>query len=528
MRDFQLPGRSPLRVTDAAAATSHPLATLAAIETMRSGGNAMDAAVAAAAVLAVVEPQSTGIGGDCFVIFAPKGGSRLVAYNGSGRAPKAASLDWYVERGFDSIPLFGPHAVTVPGAIDAWDRLIADHGSRELGQLLQPAIHYAENGYVVLDRIAYDWAHNVGKLSADPHAARILLPWGRAPQAGERHRQPQLAATLRRIAASGREGFYAGPVAEDMVKRLKALGGLHALEDFAEAAGEYVEPLRATYRGVDICQIPPNNQGLTALLMLNILAGFDMSGLDPLAAPRLHLEIEAGRLAYRDRDALIADPSKVAVPVETLLSAAYAERLRAEIDPRRRLQDLPPALLRKSDTIYLSVVDRDRNAVSFINSTYFSFGSGVVAPETGITLQNRGASFRLDPAHPNRIAPGKRPMHTIMPGMAMKDGRALMPFGVMGGDFQPFGHVHFLTNLLDFGMDPQAALDAARVFPSGDVVEAERGLSRRTITGLQERGHQVMVAEEPHGGGQAILIDWDAGTLTAGSDPRKDGCALGY
>ncbi len=528
MRDFQLPGRSPLRVADAAAATSHPLATLTAVETMKAGGNAIDAAVAAAAVLAVVEPQSTGIGGDCFVIYAPKGGSRLIAYNGSGRAPKAANLDWYASHGFDAIPLFGPHAVTVPGAIDAWARLVADHGSRELGQLLQPAIGYAEEGYLVLDRVAYDWARNVAKLSADPHAARLLLPWGRAPAPGERHRQPQLAATLRRIAKQGRDGFYGGPVAEDMVNRLKALGGLHTLEDFAAAAGEYVEPVRASYRGVEVCQIPPNNQGLTALLMLNILSGFDVSGFDPLGAPRLHLEIEAGRLAYRDRDALIADPTKVPVPVEALLSAPYAARLRAEIDPERRLAALPPALLRKNDTIYLSVVDRDRNAVSFINSTYFSFGSGVVAPESGVVLQNRGASFRLDPAHPNRIEPGKRPMHTIMPGMALKEGRALMPFGVMGGDFQPFGHVHFLTNLLDFAMDPQAALDAARVFPSGEVVEAERGVSGRAIAGLQDRGHQVMIADEPHGGGQAILIDWEAGTLTAGSDPRKDGCALGY
>lgn len=528
MRDFQLPGRSPLRVADAAAATSHPLATLAAVETMKAGGNAVDAAVAASAVLAVVEPQSTGIGGDCFVIYAPKGGSRLIAYNGSGRAPKAASLHWYRAHGFDEIPAFGPHAVTVPGAIDAWARLVADHGSRELGQLLEPAIRYAEEGYIVADRVAHDWARNLGKLSADPHAARILLPWGRAPMPGERHRQPQLAATLRRIGRQGREGFYAGPVAEDMVKRLKALGGLHSLEDFAEAAGEYVEPVRTSYRGVEVCQIPPNNQGLTALLMLNILSGFDVAGFEPLGAARLHLEIEAGRLAYRDRDALIADPDKVPVPVDALLSPAYAARLRAEIDPERRLETLPPALLRKHDTIYLSVVDRDRNAVSFINSTYFSFGSGVVAPESGVVLQNRGASFRLDPAHPNRIEPGKRPMHTIMPGMAMKDGRALMPFGVMGGDFQPFGHVHFLTNLLDFAMDPQGALDAARVFPSGDVVEAERGLSRRAIAGLQDRGHQVMMAEEPHGGGQAILIDWEAGTFTAGSDPRKDGCALGY
>jgi gamma-glutamyltranspeptidase/glutathione hydrolase len=528
MRDFQLPGRSPVRAAEAAAATSHPLATLTAIEVLRDGGNAIDAAVAAAAVLAVVEPQSTGIGGDGFMLYAPRGGSRVIAFNGSGRAPEAATLDWYLEREFESIPIYGPHAVTVPGLVDMWARIVADHGTRELGTLLHPAIRYAEDGYIVHDRVAFDWASCADLLAVDPNATRILMPQGRPPRAGERHRQPELAQTLRRVAEKGRDGFYAGPVAEDMVGHLRALGGLHTLEDFAATRGDYVQPIHTAYRDVDIYQMPPNNQGITALVMLNLLSGFSLGDLDPVGADRLHLELEAGRLAYRDRNALIADPSRVAVPVDELLSKDYAARLRSHIDIERAATELPPPLLRKSDTVYLCVVDRDRNVVSLINSIYHSFGSGVVSPKTGVVLQNRGASFRLDPKHPNCIAPGKRPMHTIMPGMAMRDGRPLAPFGVMGGDYQPFGHVHFLTNLIDFGMDPQAALDCSRVFYSADMVEVERGVRGDVIAGLQRKGHRVLVAEEPLGGGQAILVDWQAGTLTAGSDPRKDGCALGY
>jgi gamma-glutamyltranspeptidase/glutathione hydrolase len=528
MRDFQLPGRSPIRVSEAAAATSHPLATLTAIETMRAGGNAIDAAIAAAAVLAVVEPQSTGIGGDGFMLYAPGGGSNVIAFNGSGRSPKAATIDWYRERGFSEVPRFGHHSVTVPGLVDAWARIVADHGSRGLDELLQPAIRYAEEGFIVADRVAYDWSRVAERLAGHPHAHRLLLHQGRAPRAGARHRHPQLAATLRTIAAKGRDGFYLGPVAEDIVSHLRSLGGLHTLEDFAETKGSFVEPVHAAYRGIDIYQLPPNNQGMTALLMLNILSGFDFAGLAPFEAERLHLMIEAGRLAYRDRDALIGDPDQVKVPVDVLLSRGYADRLRAEIDPRRTLRELAPPLLQPADTIYLTVVDRDRNAVSFINSVYSSFGSGVVAPESGVWLQNRGASFRLDPAHPNALAPRKRPMHTIMPGLALKDGRAMMPFGVMGGDFQPFGHVHLLTNMLDFGMDPQAALDGPRVFPWHGLVELEHGITAKTAAALAAKGHSCVAAGAPHGGGQAIVIDWQAGTLTAGSDPRKDGCALGY
>lgn len=528
MRDFQFPGRSPVRATGAMAATSHPLATLAAIDMLRSGGNAMDAAVTAAAVQCVVEPQSTGIGGDCFVLYAPKGEGNVVAFNGSGRSPAAATLDWYRERGFEAIPESGPHAVTIPGAIDAWCRLLNDHGRKGIDAALAPAIRYAEQGYVVHDRVAFDWAEKVDLLAGDEAAARIYLKDGAAFRSGDRHVQPELAATLKTIAAKGRSGFYEGAVAEDLVSRLKALGGLHTLEDFAAARGDYVQPISTHYRGHDIYQMPPNNQGLTALIMLNILSGFDLGSLDPDGAARLHLELEAGRLAYRDRDTYFGDQDKVHVPVADLLSMNYAARLRSAISPDRAMTDLPAVPLRPSDTVYISVVDADRNAVSFINSIYMSFGSGVVGPKSGVVLQNRGNSFRLIEGHPNAIAPGKRPMHTIMPGMAVKDGRVMMPFGVMGGGYQPFGHVHLVTNLVDFAMDPQQAIDAPRVYYQNGMVEAERGVAASVVEGLQRRGHSVTTTPEPLGGGQTVLIDWEKGTLTGASDPRKDGCAIGY
>jgi gamma-glutamyltranspeptidase / glutathione hydrolase len=381
---------------------------------------------------------------------------------------------------------------------------------------------------VVHDRVAFDWAESMAVLRDDKAAARIFLPHGVAPKAGDLHVQPELAATLRLIASQGRDGFYIGPVAEDMASHLRALGGLHTLEDFAATRGDYVAPISTHYSGYEVHQMPPNNQGLTALLMLNILSGFRLGKLDPLGAERLHLEVEVGRLAYRDRDRFIADQEQVAVPTRDLLSARHADQLRALIDPERAMTDLPHVDLPKGDTVYISVVDRDRNAVSFINSTYHSFGSGIVTPHTGIVLQNRGSSFSLDPRHPNCIAPGKRPMHTIMPGMTTCDGKVVMPFGVMGGGYQPFGHVHLLTNMLDFGMDPQAALDAPRVFYDADLLEAERGVPAEAIEGLRRRGHRLEIPYEPHGGGQAIWIDWHKGTLTGASDPRKDGCALGY
>lgn len=510
------------------AATSHPVATAAAIDMLRSGGNAMDAAVCAAAVQAVVEPQSTGIGGDCFVLFSKGGDDNIITYNGSGRAPAAANIDWYKSRKYEELPTYGVHAVSIPGAIDAWCQMLEDHGRKGIDAALAPAIHYAENGYVVHDRVAFDWASCLELLKSDETSSRIFLPGGLAPRAGDVHKQPQLAHTLRRIARQGRAGFYEGEVAADIVGRLKELGGLHSLEDFAANKGNYTQSVTTDYRGHTVHQMPPNNQGLTALLMLNILSKSDLAKLDPTGAARLHLEIEAGRLAYRDRDRFIGDQDFAKVPVEQLLSEEYAAKLFAEIDPKKAMKRLPEVKMKMSDTVYISIVDRDRNAVSFINSIYHSFGSGITSPQSGVVLQNRGSSFRLDPDHPNSLQPGKRPMHTIMPGMVTKYGRAVMPFGVMGGDYQPFGHVHLLTNLFVFGMDPQAALDSARVFYENGRITTEHNISPSTIAGLEMLGHKTVRADEPLGGGQAVLIDWEKGTLTGASDPRKDGCAIGY
>jgi gamma-glutamyltranspeptidase / glutathione hydrolase len=526
LRDFELPGRSPAMAMNGMAATHNPHATRTAIEVLTSGGTAIDAAVAAAAVLAVVEPQQTGIGGDCFVIMARNGTDDIVAYNGSGRTPRAMPPDFASAAG--ALEDLSPHAVTVPGAIDAWTRLVADHGRKEMAELLAPAIAFARDGFPVHPRVAHDWAIEEPRLRRDPNATRILLPRGRAMRAGEVFRNPGLAEALALIAAKGRAGFYEGPVAEDMVSYLRGLGGHHSRADFATAAGEYVTPLRTSYRGLEVCQIPPNNQGVTALLMLNILEGFDLARLAPMSAEHLHLEIEAGRLAYRDRDAFVCDSHSAAFPAQEILSKDYAARLRREIREDRAMDHLPSALLRKSDTVYVTVVDRDRNAVSLINSVYWGFGSTRVTPAFGIVLQNRGLGFSADPTHPNAIGPAKRPLHTIMPGLALEGGRPVLSYGVMGGDYQPFGHVHVLTGIVDFGLDPQEAIDQARVFHFQNETQAERGVPVAAVEGLQRRGHLVVPAPDPLGGGQMIRIDWSEGVLIGGSDSRMDGCALGY
>ena len=511
------------------AATSQPLATMTALDVLKAGGNAVDAAIAACAVLGVVEPQSTGLGGDCFALYAPQGRIPPIAINGSGPAPLAANVERLGELGLDQIEDQSPHAVTVPGAVDAWSQLLADHGSKDFAELLQPAIRYAENGYAVSPRIAMDWAANEEKLSACPNAKRIFLPNGHAPCAGEIHRQPELANSLKAIAKDGRDAFYLGAVGEDIVAHLRSLGSLMTAEDFAQYRAQYVEPIKANYRGYEIFECPPNGQGIVALIMLNILQGFDMAALDPNGTERLHLEAEATRLAYRDRAAFIADPDAVEVASALLLSPAYAEGLRALIARDSAMAALPaPGETEHRDTVYLTVVDGERNAISFINSTFHAFGSGICAPKSGVILQNRGTSFVLDAGHPNCIAPGKRPLHTIIPGMLCEGERAIMPFGVMGGHYQATGHAHFLTNFIDFGMDPQEALDAPRAFHFEGELTLENGISQATSAALAELGHQVEVAKVPIGGGQAIYIDWQRGTLTGGSDPRKDGCALGY
>ena len=529
MRNFEKPSRSVVVSREAMAATSHPSATLTAIRILAAGGNAMDAAVAACAVQCVVEPGSTGIGGDCFALLSPGGSSEVIAFNGSGRTPAALTRHWFVERGMKEVERHSPGAVTIPGAIDAWTRLHADHGRLPFDQVLAPAIRFAEEGYAISPRVHRDWSLEENLLSRDATAARTFLPRGRAPRIGEVHRQPELAATLRLIARHGRDAFYTGPVAEDMVDYLRGLGGLHTMEDFAAAGGDYVTPIKSEFRGHDIYECPPNGQGVIALMILNILSRFEAEG-DPQSADRLHIEIEATRLAYAARDALLADPEKAHVPVSELLSDAAADRLAGMIDLKRARTDLPPFQMpRHPDTVYISVVDRDRNAVSFINSIFDSFGTGLVSPRSGIVLHNRGQSFSLEPDHPNVVAPQKRPLHTIIPGMVVRNGRVEMPFGVMGGYYQAMGHAHLISKVFDFGMDIQEAIDLPRVVPvSGSVkLEAEHTLSPGVAAELQRRGFEIIAAEDPIGGAQAIRIDWENGTLTGGSESRKDGCALG-
>ncbi len=530
MRDLHLPGRSPVYATQAMAATSMPAATLTALDVLRAGGNAMDAAVAAAAVLGVIEPHSTGIGGDCFCLW-KQPGRPVVAMNGSGRAPAAAGIGWFEQHGIAALDERGPHAVTIPGAVGAWEALLAAHGTRGLDEALQPAIRFAAEGWPVHHRVATDWAEAAPKLRQNGAAA--FLPGGQPPRPGDVFVQPALAETLRTLARQGARGFYEGAVAEDMVATLRARGGLHTAEDFAagRTAAEFVQPIHQAWRGCEVWQCPPNGSGLIALMMLGILDGF-ATAADPLAPERLHRHVEAARLAFRDRNAFLADPAHADVPVARLLDPAYLAGLHALIDPARAMTNLPrageAALPRHRDTVYLCVVDRDGNVCSFINSLYQSFGSGILAERSGVMLHNRGAGFVVRRGHPNCIAGGKRPMHTIIPGMLTKDGEAVMPFGVMGGHFQPMGQTLFLTNLLEYGLDIQAALDLPRLFPYGGQLEVERGIPQATVDALAALGHGPIEIERPHGGGQAIWIDHARGTLVGGSDPRKDGMALGY
>ncbi len=530
MRDLHLPGRSPVYATHAMAATSMPAATLTALDVLRDGGNAMDAAVAAAAVLAVIEPQSTGIGGDCFCLYAASG-KPVVALNGSGRAGAGYTVDWFEERGITAIDETSAHAVTIPGSIGGWEKLLAAHGTRGLDSLLQPAIRFAEEGWPVHHRVAYDWAMAAGKLRKNE--ATPFLPGGQAPKPGDLFANKPLAATLRTIAAEGSRGFYEGAAAADMVAALRSRGGLQTEADFAagRTAAEFVEPIHARWRGHEVWQCPPNGSGLLVLMMLGILEGFEPAG-DPLSVERLHRHIEAARLVYRDRNAFLADPAQADVPVAHLTSSEYLAGLRVLIDPARAMPHMPAPgeamLPPHRDTVYLCVVDRDGNACSFINSLFESFGTGILGPQSGVMLQNRGFGFRVERGHPNCIAPNKRPMHTILPGMLTKDGQAVMPFGVMGGHFQPMGQTLVLSNLLEYGLDIQQAIDLPRLFPYQGGLEIERGIPADVIAALERMGHVIRRIEKPHGGGQAIWIDRARGVLVGGSDPRKDGMALGY
>jgi gamma-glutamyltranspeptidase/glutathione hydrolase len=503
--------------------------------------------VTAAAVLSVVEPTMNGIGGDLFAIVYDAKTKTLSALNASGRSGAAATPAFFAGRKLTSIPYRGELSVSVPGVVDGWSELLSRHGTVTLAQAVAPAIGYARDGYAVAEVLAWQWADAASTLARDPAAARTFLIDGRAPKPGEIFRNPNLAASLQAIAKGGRDAFYRGELAARITKDLQARDGLLTAADFAAHRSDWVQTISTSYRGYDVHEMPPNTQGIVALEMLNILEGFDLKAMGHNSGAYLHHLVEAKRIAFADRDAHLAAPESVkAESINLMLSKDYAAARRKEIDPVRSARDYKPGSggvigdrpaperlglnIREAlgDTIYLTVADRHGNVVSLIQSIYESFGAGIVAGDTGIVLHNRGSQFSLDPSHPNAIAPRKRPFHTLVPAMVLKDGKPWLSFGVMGGDMQPQGHVQVLINLIDFGMNVQEAGEAPRFRHTTNGLALESAIAPEARFHLDGRGHRLISSIGVFGGFQGILIDPKTGVLMGGSDPRKDGLAIGY
>jgi gamma-glutamyltranspeptidase/glutathione hydrolase len=523
--------RSAVLARHGMVATSQPLASMAGLQVLMDGGNAADAAVTVAAMLNVVEPMSTGVGGDCFALVFEAQTGQVTALNGSGRAPTAFTLEEAQRLGLGEIPLEGPLPVTVPGTVSGWEALLGRFGTMTLADCLAPAIATAKDGFPVTELISAAWQSNIDKLAEESEASRVYLP---APRPGELHRQPDLAHTLRTIAEGGADAFYRGVLAEQIAAFVQSKGGYLTADDLGIHAATWEVPILTTYRDVEVLEHPPNGQGLAALEAINIVEGYDLAEMEYFDPARLHLMIEAMRLGMTDAGRYVADPAVVDVPVQALLSKEYAARRRSLIQPDRALEVAAPGQPEHRDTVYLTVVDDQRNAVSFISSLYYGFGSGLVVPGTGICLQNRGACFTLEPGHPNVLEGGKRPYHTIIPAMLLRDGRLWVSFGVMGGFMQPQGHLQVLVNLVDCGLDPQAALDAPRFRVDergGPLVVIEDGVPLKTLASLAMMGHDVQskpTFSPEFGGGQIIVVDAETDVLWGGSDPRKDGCAVGF
>ena len=529
-------------------AASQPLASAAGLKVLQDGGNAIDAAIAAAAVLAVVEPTMTGIGGDLFAIVYDAKTKTLRGLNASGRSAYAATPEAFAARHFTQIPQSGVYSVSVPGVVDGWATLASTYGSIPLARALAPAIDYAKNGFAVSEIISGQWKGTEHKLAADPAAAATFLPNGHAPRPGEIFANPKLAATLQRIAESGRDAFYRGPIAAAIVADMKKRDGLLEARDFADHRSDWVDPISTSYRGYDVYELPPNTQGLVVLEMLNILEGYDLKAMGANSADYLHRLVEAKRIAFADRAAYLADIDSVPPAVlRALISKDYAAARRKEIDPSHAAQEYKPGAIKSSsptaqpeasanltgrdrgDTIYMTCADRYGNVISLIQSLFSDFGSGIVAGDTGIVLQNRGSLFTLTPGHPDRIAPHKRPLHTLIPAFVMHEGRPWLSFGVMGGDHQAQGHVQVLANLIDFGMNVQEAGEAARVNHGSNGLQLESAIPEAVRQALATRGHTIVPnGAGSFGGFQGILIDPRTGVLMGGSDPRKDGLAIGF
>jgi gamma-glutamyltranspeptidase/glutathione hydrolase len=537
-------GRSVTLANNGMVATSHPLAAQIGLDVLKRGGNAVDAAIATSAAMGLLEPMSCGIGGDLFAIVWDAKTQTLHGLQANGRAPKAATIDWFKKNGHEDIPIGGPLSWSVPGCVDGWDELRRKFGTKSFEDLFGPSIEYAEKGAPVPEVIAGYWQGATRTLARHPESAKVYLIDGkRSPKVGEVFKNPALGATYREIAKNGRDAYYKGTIADKLADFSKRNGGLLTKDDLVAHTSTWTKPVSTNYRGYEVWELTPPGQGIAVLQMLNILEGYDLKKLGPTSPDYWHLLTEAKKLAYADRAKFYTDPEFAKVPVEPLIGKPYAAARRKLIDPAKALTNIEAGdpKLGQADTIYLTVVDKDRNCVSLIQSNYFGFGSGLAPADLGFAIQNRGNLFSLDPTHANRLEPGKRPFHTIIPAMVTKDRKPVFSFGVMGGDMQPQGHVQVLVNMLDFGMDVQQAGEAPRIehvgsaTPTGKAAEAkggtikaEIGLPEEIVKELLHRGHQVDWVKRNGGGYQGIWIDPKTGVLHGGTEARKDGAALGY
>ena len=535
--------RSAVVAPEAMAATSHPLATQIALDTMRRGGNAIDAAIAANAALGLMEPTGNGIGGDLYAIVWDAESEKLHGLNASGRSPRSLTLEWFRENGYESIPPYGPLPVSVPGAVDGWFELHGRFGKLPMTEILEPTIDYARKGHPVHETIAHYWNLAVELRSEYPGFTEQMTIDGRAPEVGELWKNPNLANTLERIANEGRDAFYKGDIARTIADYMQANGGFLSYEDLAAHTSDWVEPVSTNYRGYDVWELPPNGQGIAALQILNILEPYDVASMGFGSPDHVHLFLEAKKLAFEDRARFYADRDFMDVSVARLISKDYARERSRLIDMEKAAKSYPhgdPAVLREGDTIYLTTADSQGNMVSLIQSNYRGMGSGMTPPGLGFVLQDRGELFTLEPGHPNAFAPGKRPFHTIIPAFITRDGKPLISFGLMGGGMQPQGHAQIVMNLVDFGMGLQEAGDAPRIHHSGSseptgnemtdggIVNLETGFTYETIRELMGRGHRIQFSRGPYGGYQAIMKHPEFGTWFGASESRKDGQAAGF
>ena len=528
MRNLDMPGRSNVLAQNGLAATSQPLSSLEAISILKRGGNAVDAAIAASAVQAVIEPNSTSIGGDCFALISLKG-KKPVSVNGSGIAPQDANMDFFERKKINNIETTSPHSVTIPGAIHAWYSMHQKFGHLDFQELFITAENYARNGFPIHEVVARAWTENKDKLKLHPSSNSIFLKNEKPYSFGEIHKNINLANSLKSIAKNGIKDFYEGYIANDIVNTLNEIGGLHSMDDFAKQDTIFSDSLSNNYKEIELHQCPPNGPGITVLIMMAILEKFNFKDINPLSVERFHLQAEATKIAFEQREGNIGDPKFNKFDYENLIDSDHINNLVSKISMDKIYQPINSSITAHPDTIYITVVDKDQNAVSFINSCCFAFGSGFTSNKTGVLLHNRGVNFRLERNHPNMIEGHKRPLHTIIPGLITdKENQAILSYGVMGGQYQPVGHSHVLQNIFDFGLSIQEAIDFPRAFILKNNYKLEKSIPIEVLNGLQRIGHNAEYTKNTHGGGQAIFIDKGRGILIGGSDSRKDGCAIGY